>query len=63
MPVPVANTAGMPHDWVPEGLRGLKLNMKDLYADSCSGIVLLKVMDRLEPGAVDWSSGRVAMAG
>ena len=36
---------------------GLKLNMKDLYADSCSGIVLLKVMDRLEPGAVDW--GRV----
>ncbi|EOD10252.1 hypothetical protein EMIHUDRAFT_67717, partial [Emiliania huxleyi CCMP1516] len=34
---------------------GLKLNMKDLYADSCTGIVLLKVMERLQPGSVDWS--------
>ena len=33
---------------------GLKLNMKDLFSDSCSGIVLLKVMDRLQPGTVDW---------
>ena len=33
---------------------GLKLNMKDLFSDSCSGIVLLKVMERLQPGAVDW---------
>ena len=36
---------------------GLKLNMKDLFSDSCSGIVLLKVMERLQPGSVDW--GRV----
>ena len=33
---------------------GLKLNMKDLFSDSCSGIVLLKVMERLQPGSVDW---------
>jgi len=34
---------------------GLKLNMKDLYHDSTSGVVLLKVMEKLKPGCVDWS--------
>mmetsp|Transcript_10362 Transcript_10362/g.31867 ORF Transcript_10362/g.31867 Transcript_10362/m.31867 type:complete len:188 (+) Transcript_10362:99-662(+) len=34
---------------------GLKLSLQDLYNDSCTGVVLLKVMDRLEPGCVDWA--------